>query len=254
MRRLRIGDRVLRVRDEGDGAKTPIVCVHGAGASSVIWMDEVRRIAARRRVVAVDLPGHGQSDRWHGESIEIYRDAVGTACAALEIPRAILLGHSMGAMVALACASAWPERVRGLVLLGCGARMPVSSDAFAVLERDFARAPEWLAGVAWSPSTPRELVARWSGLLITADQEVAVADYRAADAFDARPLCPSLRVPTLVLGGADNPFAPPERVRELGAAIDGARVVVIPRAGHFVALEQPELFHAELDRFFAANS
>ena len=65
MRRLKIGDKLLRVRDEGEGKKTPLVCIHGAGGSSVIWMDTVRRLSPKRRVVAPDLPGHGQSDRWH---------------------------------------------------------------------------------------------------------------------------------------------------------------------------------------------
>src|SRR3954468_1398381 len=117
MRRLRIGapndNRSLRVRDEGDGKKSPLVCVHGAGSSSVVWMDVVRRLSPQRRVVALDLPGHGQSDRWHAPdavTIAMYRDAVGTVCAQLKIERAILMGHSMGALVALDAAAAWPER------------------------------------------------------------------------------------------------------------------------------------------------
>src|SRR3954469_24825376 len=102
MRRLRIGvpndTRNLRVRDEGDSKKSPLVCVHGAGSSSVVWMDVVRRLSPQRRVVAPDLPGHGQSDRWHAPHdvrMVMYRDAVGTVCAKLEIERAILMGHSM---------------------------------------------------------------------------------------------------------------------------------------------------------------
>ena len=50
----------LRVRDEGEGKRPPLVCVHGAGSSSVVWMDVVRRLSPQRRVVAPDLPGHGQ--------------------------------------------------------------------------------------------------------------------------------------------------------------------------------------------------
>src|SRR5438067_7498385 len=114
MTRLRIGDRLMRLRDEGEGPKTPVVLVHGAGSSSVVWMDAVRRIAPRRRVIAPDLPGHGQSDRWHPPpevSIAMYRDAVGTICAQIKIPKVILVGHSMGALVALGAAAAWPERV-----------------------------------------------------------------------------------------------------------------------------------------------
>src|SRR5215475_27268 len=122
MRRLRVGDppnqKSLRVRDEGESSKTALVCVHGAGSSSVVFMDVVRRLSPSRRVVAPDLPGHGQSDRWHPPadvSIDMYRDAVGTVCALSKIERAILVGHSMGGQIAIAAAAAWPERVAGLV-------------------------------------------------------------------------------------------------------------------------------------------
>src|SRR5258706_8390447 len=150
MRRLRAGDRVVRVRDEGESKKPPVVLVHGAGGSSVVWMDAVRRLQHRRRVIAPDLPGHGQSDRWHAVddvSIAMYRDAIGTVCALLQVERAVLVGHSMGGMIALAAASAWPERVAGVVLIASGARIPVARRGFEVLERDFARAGEWLGRV-----------------------------------------------------------------------------------------------------------
>src|SRR5262245_17180835 len=130
MRRLRLGDKVLRVRDEPEpppARPAPLVCVHGAGGSSVSFMDLVRRLAVHRRVIAPDLPGHGQSDRWH-ETITIdgYREAVGTVCAHLGVKRAVILGHSMGAAVALRCALSWPERVAGLVLVSGGAALRVS--------------------------------------------------------------------------------------------------------------------------------
>ena len=90
MRRLKIGDRLMRLRDEGESRKPPLVFVHGAGGSSVLWMDQVRRYQDRRRVIAPDLPGHGQSDRWHPPeevSIAMYRDAIGTICSTLKIDK-----------------------------------------------------------------------------------------------------------------------------------------------------------------------
>src|SRR5262245_15672292 len=142
MRRLRIGDKLLRVRDEPEPAPdqsaspSPLMLVHGAGSSSVVWIDVLRRIAPGRRPIAPDLPGHGQSDPWHDEpSIEGYRDAVGTVCANLGVRRAVLVGHSMGGAVALACALAWPERVAGLVLVNSAARLDVSDELLALLER-----------------------------------------------------------------------------------------------------------------------
>jgi pimeloyl-ACP methyl ester carboxylesterase len=251
VRRLRIGDRLLRIRDEGEGKRTPVIFVHGAGSSSVVWMDAVRRISPRMRVIAPDLPGHGQSDRWHPPSevsIAMYADALGTLCAHLKIEKVILVGHSMGGMVALHAAAAWPERVAGLVIVGSGAKVTVTPKVYErVRSPDFN---EWLARVSWSPQTPRETVERWQGISVTAESEITEADYRACERFDGRPLVARVKTRTLVIGGADDLITPPKLSEELGA-IPGARVRVLPRAGHWIMLEQPDAFFAELDSFLA---
>ncbi|MCU1278907.1 MAG: Alpha/beta hydrolase fold [bacterium] len=256
MRRLRIGDRNLRVRDEGDSRRPPLVCVHGAGSSSVMWMEVVRRLSPQRRVVAPDLPGHGQSDPWHAPddvTIAMYRDAVGTVCAELKIERAVLMGHSMGALIALDAAAAWPERVAGLILVGGGVRLPVAPQVFVRLTGDFARFGKWLSRVVWSPTTPLDVVERWGSVAFTADQQTTLADFRAVERFDGSALAARVRAPTLVLGGADDLMTPPALTRELAAAIPGARAVVVPDAGHMLPQEQPERFFAELESFLITS-
>ncbi len=248
MRRLRVGDRVVRVRDEGESSKPPLVCVHGAGASSVIFMDTVRRLSPQRRIIAIDLPGHGQSDPWHDTSIETYRDAVGTVCATLKIERAVLVGHSMGGQIALACAAAWPERCAGLVLASTAARIEVAPRVFQVFEKDFANAAQWLARVSWSPATPRDLVERWAGLMLTAEQEIAVADFRAVERWDGAALLAKVRVPSLVMGGADDLLTPPPLLQNLASGL-ATQAVIVPQAGHNVMLEQPEAWFAEIGQF-----
>ena len=217
-------------------------------------MDAVRRIAPRRRVLAPDLPGHGQSDRWHPAddvSIAMYRDAVGTVCARLKIPRVILVGHSMGAQVALSAAATWPERVAGLVLVASGARLPVSPDVYRhIASADWA---EWLAQLSFSPATPREIVERWAGISQTAEPEITRADFRAVERFDGRDLLGRVRAPALIVGGEDDLLAPPQLAKELGR-IAGSTVVLLPQAGHALALERPDAFHDTLDPFLAALS
>jgi len=257
MRRLRVGDRNLRVRDEGESKRPPLVCVHGAGSSSVVWMEVVRRLSPQRRVIAPDLPGHGQSDRWHAPddvSIAMYRDAVGTVCAQLKVERAILMGHSMGALIALDAAAAWPERVAGLILVNGGVRLPVAPEVFVKLTGDFTRFGKWLARVVWSPATPRDVVERWGTLAFTADQEITLADFRAVERYDGAIAATRVRTPTLVLGGEDDLMTPPKLTRELASAITGARAVVVPEAGHMIVQEQPERFFAELESFLITST
>jgi pimeloyl-ACP methyl ester carboxylesterase len=251
MRRLRIGDRILRVRDEGEGPKPPLVCIHGAGSSSVMFMEVVRRVSSRRRVVAIDLPGHGQSDRWHAPSeitIDMYRDAVGTMCASLKIERAVLLGHSMGGLVALSAAATWPERVAGLVLVNTGLKIPVAPKLYDRLATDFSRFGKWLSRVSWSPATPLDVVERWGAVALTADQEITTADFRAVEACDGEALATRVRAPSLVMGGADDLMTPPRLTEELARALH-ARALVLPEAGHMLIQEQAERFFSELDAF-----
>jgi pimeloyl-ACP methyl ester carboxylesterase len=254
VKRLHIGDRLLRIRDEGEGGKTPVCLIHGAASSSVVWMEAVRRIAPRRRVIALDLPGHGQSDRWHPPpevSIAMYRDAVGTVCAHLKIPKVILVGHSMGGLIALSAAATWPERVAGLVMVGSGARLRVSPAVHQQIQKDFSHFNEWFARIGWSAATPLEIVERWAGISMTADQEITAADFQAVDRFDGRELPARIKTPTLILGAADDLATPPKLSEEL-SAIAGARVTILPRAGHWMMLEQPDAFFAELDPFLAS--
>jgi pimeloyl-ACP methyl ester carboxylesterase len=251
VRRLRIGDKILRVRDEGDAKKPPLVCIHGAGSSSVIFMDVVRRVSSQRRVVAIDLPGHGQSDAWHPPddvSIDTYRDAVGTVCANLKIERAVLLGHSMGTLVAVAATAAWPERVAGLVLVNGGVTIPVAPVLFERLANDFARFGKWFARLAWSPATPLDVVERWGAVAFTAEQEIAVADFRAVEHWNGEGAAQKVNAPSLVLGGADDLLTPPKLTEELARAVRG-RASIVPAAGHMLIQEQPETFFAELDAF-----
>lgn len=268
MRRLRLGDsgKTLRVRDEPEpppthkGAKLPLVCVHGAGMSSVVYMDLIRRLSPLRRVIAPDLPGHGQSDRWHDDiTLRGYADAVGTTCAMLGVGKAVLCGHSMGGAVALTCALAFPDRVAGLLLLNTAARLPVAAELYALLERELPgqrdkngrveRMPDGLAELSFSPETPLDLKQRWQAMLMSATPEVIVKDFAACASFDVRDALGKLAVPTLVIGGADDLLVPPARSQELARLIPGASFTLVDRSGHLSHIEQSEPTYAVIETF-----
>src|SRR6516164_8886212 len=113
-------------RGERRPGRSSAVFIHGAGGSSTIWGMVLPRVAgAGGHGVAIDLPGHGPSglegtalDGASGLSLERYRDAVGELAGALCLGRSVLVGHSLGASVAIEAALAWPDKVQALVLLG----------------------------------------------------------------------------------------------------------------------------------------
>ena len=134
-------------RGEARPGRLPVLLIHGAGASSAIWMMVLARLGRLARAVAVDLPGHGPSPRGDGDAVSIagYRDATGTLAATLCLGRSVLVGHSMGALVAIEAALAWPDKVAGLVLCAAAPRLPVSRDLMKVIDEGYARFPAWLA-------------------------------------------------------------------------------------------------------------
>lgn len=273
MRRLRIDGKLLRVRDEPEPAPdpqkgpAPLFCVHGAGMSSVVFMDLVRRLPPARRVIAPDLPGHGQSEPLaaalgDAERLAAYRDAVAAVWASLGLGRAVLVGHSMGGAVALLGALLWPEKVAGLVLLNSAAALPVSEELLDLLHRRLPGAdaaadePTWvdrmpaeLAELSFSPATAREVRERWQAVLLSASRQTVLADFAACRSFDVRERLAALRVPTLVVGGADDLLVPPQQLAATAAQIAGARLHLVPGTAHLTHLEQPDRFLELLSEF-----
>lgn len=270
----------LRLRDEPESgpspATAPLLCLHGAAMSSVVYMDLLRRLTPRLRVIAPDLPGHGQSrpalsqaaDATLPLSIDGYRDVVLALMDRLALPRAILVGHSMGAAIALRLALARPERVAGLVLLNGAARLRVSAEVLALLARELPAdpapdaedpeaaapatseaMPEALAALMFSPRTVSALRERWSAVLVGAPRAVAVADFRTCDGFDVRAQLPGLRAPTLIVSGEEDLMVPSRLSDEVERLIPGAQRLRVPATGHLSHLEAPELVSEAIAAF-----
>src|SRR3954454_2005541 len=146
-------------RGERRPGRPSALLIHGAGASSAIWMMVLTRVARDGHAIAIDLPGHGPSatesaafDGGNGLTLTRYRDAVGELAGTLCLGPSVLVGHSMGALVAIEAALAWPDKVRGLVLCGAAPRLGVRDELLALIREDHARVPAWMAEHGLSPS------------------------------------------------------------------------------------------------------
>jgi len=237
--RLAHGGRLHHAeRGERRAGATPALLVHGAGASSAIWMMAMARIARAAHVVAIDLPGHGPSPAPAGGaaalSLESYRDAVGTLAGALGLGPSVLVGHSMGALVALEAALAWPDKVRGLVLCAAAPRLPVSEELLAVLREDGARFPGWMAEHGLSPRAKPAVRRGFAAAGVVTARAVTLADFEVVRAADLGARVQGLTCPVLWLDGADDGI--------VGAAETQARPGEVRRlegVGHMVPIEAP---------------
>jgi pimeloyl-ACP methyl ester carboxylesterase len=226
-------------RGERRPGRPSALLIHGAGASSAIWMMVLARVARAGHAIAIDLPGHGPSSRagtaLDGSpalSLGRYRDAVGELAATLCLGPSLLVGHSMGALVAIEAALAWPDKVRGLVLCAAAPRLGVDAELERLLRDDPARVVPWLAEHALSPQA-KPAVRR--GFLAAGDvtpADVVRADFDVVRATDLGARAGALPCPAVWLDGADDRIVPPADGR-------AGEVVTLPGVGHLTPIEAP---------------
>ena len=224
----------------GDGF--PLVLLHGIGSTSRSWRRQLAALSPDFKVIAWDAPGYGGSSDPAGKpSIVFYADRLRGLLDALRIDRIYLLGHSMGGAVAQEFYRAHPDCVRALILADtryAGSREALEPRlkmirTMSPSELAAARAPKLLRR-----SAPQELVRETISIM----SEIRAAGYEfAAIALaesDTRDVVRNLHVPTLLIWGAEDEITP--LWKELPS---GARLEVIPNAGHLCYVEQPEIFN-----------
>lgn len=231
----------------------PLVLVHGAGGTHRHWPEEVRGLPGRR-AVAVDLPGHGASPGPAPETVPGLAAGVLALLDALAVPRAVVAGHSMGGAVALALALEAPARVAGLVLVGTGARLRVAP---AILQATadpaaLAAAAESMAQWSFGPSAGPDLRRALAEGLLANAPGVVHGDFAACDAFDVTARLGEIRAPALVLCGSEDRLTPPKYSELLRDRIAGARLELVPGAGHMVMLEAPAAVARAVEAFLAS--
>lgn len=241
------------------------VLLHGVGGGRQGWMHTGPALAGcGYRVLAADQPGYGASGTIDPYDMAGMADAVRRliAWAAAEGGAALVVGHSMGGMVAQELASRWPQQVQALVL---AATSPAFGSPGGAWQSDFLRsrfapldaglgmtglAAQLMPAMAGREASPARLdEAR--ALMAT----VPEATYRSALAalvkFDRREALARLAVPTLVVTGEDDRTAAPEVARRMAARIGAAELAIVPATGHLLMLEQPEAFDRVLLDFVA---
>ena len=239
---------------EADGGRLPpIVFLHGVGSDKSVWHPQLDHFGGKRGAIAFDYPGYGDSDpATEGTTRDDYAAAILSAMTGLGVEQAHICGLSLGGVVAIALHHAAPERCLSLILADTFARHP---EGRAIYDRSIAasenmralaegRADVLLAQPA-DPAVRGEVVETMARIDPAAFRIGAEAVWLADQADRAA----DIRVPALVLCGAEDKVTPPALSHELTAMIPGARYEEIARAGHLTNLEQPDAFNALVEAF-----
>jgi pimeloyl-ACP methyl ester carboxylesterase len=232
------------------GARGPtVVLVHGSGGDHTTWSPQLAGLSDMARIVALDLPGHGASGAEGCDTVADYGATVRQFLIALGGGPVVLGGHSLGGAVSLTLALEAPDLLRGLVLVGTGARLRVLPALFEILARDYAEAVAFMTDHAWSLASPAELKQRGRETVSATRPSVTRGDFQACDNFDVMARLGEIRLPSLVVVGGEDRLTPPKYSEYLTRSLPGAKLEVIERAGHFVSLEQPDFVNRAVRDF-----
>jgi pimeloyl-ACP methyl ester carboxylesterase len=251
-RRMRIDGVSVRYIDEGHGF--PVVLLHGFGGSAFDFRTLLPALTDRFRVVAVDLPGFGYSDRDVPEiSSAAWIETLVGLLSELHIERAVFVGHSMGGGVVQRFADAHPEKVERLVLVdsvsaaerrrAASLTAPVSLIATIVQGGIalFGGANRLLDRTVADPSrlTPTAREGHLEPLRIRGS--AAAVRQMLADSAREEPIdLTRLTMPVLLLWGEQDRVVKLNVAERLLGTLPNARIEVVPDAGHLVLEEQPE--------------
>ncbi len=227
-----------------------LVLVHGSGGSSLSYYYQTRRFPD---AVAVDLPGHPVGAPC--ASVQQYVEWLHGYMRGKGYRDVVLGGHSLGGAIVLTYALAYPEEVRGLVLISTGARLRVHPDVLAecqAAETDKAARERWLqmraANYAKVAPDVREMLLKKTDEIGPA---VMRADLLCCDRFDIMQRISEVRAPALVCQGDADVMTPVKYGRFLAEKLPAATLEVVPGGTHQVMLEKPDAVNAAIERFLA---
>jgi 3-oxoadipate enol-lactonase len=239
--------------EAGSGKATPIVFLHGVGSDKSVWRPQLDHFGRERRAIAFDYPGYGESDpAGEGMSRDSYASAILAAMSELGVDRAHVCGLSLGGVVAIAMHAGAPERIVSLILADTFAVHP---DGRAIYDRSMAASDDLramaearvdvLLAQPADPAVRREVVETMAAIDPMSYRIGAEAVWLA----DQRERADEIRVPTLVICGAEDRVTPPSLSRELAHLIPGARYEPIEGSGHLTNFERPDEFNTLVGAF-----
>ena len=228
-----------------------LVFLHGAGSTAAVWHRQLTHFAARHSPLAFDWPGHGRSSGTEAlPSIPAYSEFTLALLDRLGVERAVLVGTSMGGVVALDVALRAPARVEALVATSTAAKVSLPAEMVETWRSVMnGRSAQPFTPFGYGEGASTEILREGWELQVRTDPRVRYFDLVLAQKIDLRARLGEIRRPTLVVHGAQDPIIPASQGAALAEGIAAAQYVEIPRAGHFPYREAPEAFDAAVDAF-----
>jgi pimeloyl-ACP methyl ester carboxylesterase len=259
--------------DEGQGDKT-IIFIHGLGSYAPAWKRNIETLSKNYRCIAIDLPGYGKSSKEpHSGKMTFYASILKEFIEQQNLKNVFLSGHSMGGQISITTTLLNPEMIKGLILVA-----PAGFERFTTGQKEWFMDVMTPKGVKLTTAEAIQnnlasnfyRVPEEAGFMVTDRMEMRTASdfdgycYAVAQSVKGMVEEPvidylkNLKVPTLILFGENDNLIPNRYlnpgftadIAKAGAnAIEGSKLIMVPKCGHFMMFEKPEIYNAEVIEF-----
>lgn len=252
-----IGDMKVQVAGSGE----TIVFCHGFTTTSEFWRNQIDYFSKDRRVVLINLPGHGLSPSPLGRpyTIDAFVADLEQVFDALAIDKAILVGLSMGGTVAQKFALRNPTRLKALVLVGAtphglGADVKAENVIAGIRQMGVVKASQLVIERSFGSRASAELIDFAKQEVAQTPEHVAIEAIQSLNIADSRGQLSEIKIPTSVICGIEDQITPPAESKLLASSISGAELNLIEGAAHFPMLECPDDFNRVLESFISRST
>lgn len=229
-------------------SRNVLIFLHGSGGDSNTWRNQFN-IKSSYSIISLDLPSHGDSDRFEKLSLDLYVDVLKKFLDSNHYERVILCGHSLGGAVIQSYYFKYPEDVTALILMSTGAKLRVSPAILDALKRDYDVYLKQLNKVAFSKNTTNLIKEEYKDQSSLIGAEVTYYDFKICDDFNMFEETNLIEVPCLIICGVDDELTPVKYSKYFHDKIGNSKLALIENAGHMVMLEKPEKVNEIIQNF-----
>ncbi|VBB43422.1 Alpha/beta hydrolase fold containing protein [uncultured Paludibacter sp.] len=259
--------------DMGSGDKT-VIMIHGLGSYLRAWERNMEEVSKTARVIAIDLPGYGKSSKEpHDGAMIFYAEIIKEFVKQLELKNIVIVGHSMGGQIAMTTALQYPDMVKGLILVD-----PAGFERFTKGQKQWFRDVMTFDGVRLTTADAIQNNLVTNFYRMPKDADFMITDrlaMRSAEDFSAYcyavvqsvngmvdypviDYLQDIKIPTLIFFGENDNLIPnrflnpgfTKNIAQYGASkIKNSKLIMVPKTGHFMMFEKPQVFNSETTAF-----
>ena len=254
------------VSNSGEGIS--LLLIHGAGGQEVDWplawrsLDDLTRALGltpkdhggeldNYPIYSLDLPGHGKSGGGSQTSVEKYADAVNEFVTAIKLDNVCIVGHSMGASIALNAALNKYSWLTAIAMIGGASKMFVTDAILEGLKENFEPTIENIVKYSWYKNTGAFFKQKGRQRMLEAGSKVVHDDFYACSKFDVSDRLAEIDIPALVIASDYDRMVPLKISSEMADQLGRSTFVTLKNCGHFQHIEQTSRVAKELGNYLS---